>query len=348
MGSQSCGGCHKELYDIFMKSGHPWQLNPVINGQSPKYPFTEIKVLPQGYSWKDISYVIGGFNWKALFVNIDGYIITDEVGKSGNSEFLNQYNYADSLINKTAGWVKYHAGADKLLYDCGSCHTTGYSSNGHQDNLPGVVGSWALPGVQCEECHGPGSLHASNPTGIAMRIERTSGLCSKCHSSKNQNTLVVSNGFIQNHQQYTELYQGKHLTLDCIVCHDPHKGVEQPRRNNQPTTTIQCENCHWKEAGYQKSSIMAGVKCVECHMPRMAMSAWSEPARFIGDIRAHLLAIDPTQIGQFSQDGNTAISQVSLDFACKSCHGTGGIAESLSDQELMATANQYHTKPVAP
>ena len=83
-------------------------------------------------------------------------------------------------------------------------------------------------------------------------------------------------------------------------------------------------------------------------MPRMAMSSWSEPARFIGDIRAHLLAIDPTQIGQFSQDGNTAISQVSLDFACKSCHGTGGIAESLSDQELMATANQYHTKTVAP
>jgi len=47
---------------------------------------------------------------------------------------------------------------------------------------------------------------------------------------------------------------------------------------------------------------------------------------------AHLWAIDPDAISQFSEDGKEAISQVSLDFACKSCHRTGGAATVKTDE----------------
>ena len=53
--------------------------------------------------------------------------------------------------------VAYHAGEEKP-YNCGTCHTTGYNPEG-ENELPGIVGTWAEPGIRCEECHGPGAGH---------------------------------------------------------------------------------------------------------------------------------------------------------------------------------------------
>jgi len=100
VGDQTCSGCHLDLYDTYMKSGHPWKLTPVVDGKAPDYPFTKISQLPQGYTWNDILYVIGGYNWKARFVNKEGYIITDDPGKTGNTAYLNQWNFANVFISK--------------------------------------------------------------------------------------------------------------------------------------------------------------------------------------------------------------------------------------------------------
>ena len=72
VGAETCGNCHPDIYEVFMKSGHAWKLNPVVDGQPPQYPFTELSELPEGYTWDDILYVIGGYNWKARFVDKDG------------------------------------------------------------------------------------------------------------------------------------------------------------------------------------------------------------------------------------------------------------------------------------
>ncbi|UCF27833.1 MAG: hypothetical protein JSW42_14610, partial [Chloroflexota bacterium] len=125
VGSAVCSGCHKDIYDKFIQSGHPWKLNPVVDGQPPDYPFTGLPELPEGYTWDDISYVIGGYNWKARFIDQDGYIITDEPGATGNEEYLNQYNFANPIVGTEASWVTYHSGEEDLPYTCGSCHTTG-------------------------------------------------------------------------------------------------------------------------------------------------------------------------------------------------------------------------------
>jgi hypothetical protein len=342
VGSAKCGQCHQELYETFMKSGHPWKLNKVVDGQAPDYPFTTLRALPEGYTWDDISYVIGGYKWKARFMNQQGYIITDEPGKSGNADYLNQYNFANSILDQSAGWVKYNSGRENLVYDCGVCHTTGYRSNGHQDDMEGIVGQWAEPGIQCEACHGPGSLHADSPYGILMRVERSSDMCGDCHRRGPQELVDAKGGFIEHHEQYEELFQSKHIALDCVVCHDPHTGVEQLRRADLPTTRTQCENCHWREAKYRTS--MKRVACTSCHMPYIAKSAWGNAEIFVGDVRAHIMAIDPTQIEQFYtvQEGDTektySFSQIGLNFACRSCHGN-----ELTDDELMAEATGYHT-----
>ncbi len=346
VGSDKCGACHKETYESFLKSGHNFKLNKVIDGKAPTYPFTKVENPPDGYTWNDISYVIGGYNWKARFMDKDGYIITDKPGATiSDTTYLNQYNFANPTVGKEAGWVTYNSGKPQLVYDCGSCHTTGYRPDGHQDNMKGIVGTWAAAGIQCEACHGPGSQHIANPYGVALKVDRSGEACGDCHRRNAVEVVDAKNGFIDHHEQYEELYQSKHLTLDCVVCHNPHTGVVQLRQEQKPTTRTQCVNCHYQEAQNAKVAKHAALRvaCETCHMPRIGKSAWGDAAKFTGDIRTHLMAIDPTQTAQFSEDGKTALSQIGLDFACKSCHIPGTAVEK-SDEVLKAAAVGYHER----
>ena len=92
VGSETCGACHTDIYVEVIYSGHAWKLNRVMDGQAPTYPFTEVAEPPEGYTWDDISFVIGGYNWKARFVDMDGYIIT------GDEEAATQYNFANEIV----------------------------------------------------------------------------------------------------------------------------------------------------------------------------------------------------------------------------------------------------------
>jgi hypothetical protein len=343
VGSKTCSACHPEIYEVFVKSGHHWELTQVVDGQPPDYPFTELPDPPAGHTWDDVAYVIGGYNWKARFIDRNGYVIT------GDADAATQYNFANPMVGKEAGWAPYKAGEQNVPYDCGPCHTTGYSawpSDAHQDGLPGIVGAWAEPGVQCERCHGPGSLHAGEPHGARMVVDRDAGLCGACHLRGASGTVNASDGFIQHHEQYQDLFPGKHVALDCVICHDPHSGVVQLRQADEQTTRTQCENCHFEQARYQKNTthLALKVKCVDCHMPRLVESAWGDAARFTGDVRTHMVAIDPEQIGQFIQDGTAASSQVSLDFACRHCHAPDS-AFSKTDEALIEMAVGYHERP---
>ncbi len=341
IGADACGECHTEKYDIFMQSGHPYKLNKVENGTAPTYPFTELVDVPEGYTWDDISYVIGGYNWKARFIDLNGYIIT---GADENA--TTQYNFYNDVLEMGDNWVGYHAGEVDKVYDCGPCHTTAYNPAGHQDDLPGLIGTWTEGGIMCEECHGPGSLHADNPRGVALEVDRSAAACGDCHVRGGFEAVNASGGFIKHHEQYEELFQSKHLTIDCVDCHDPHTGVIQLRQEGLPTTRISCENCHYKEAQNQAVDMHEGfgVECIDCHMPRISKSALGNIDIFSGDLRTHIMAIDPNQVGQFTEDGSQSLSQISLDFACRHCHVNGTSVEK-SDDALVGAASNYHAAP---
>ncbi len=60
-------------------------------------------------------------------------------------------------------------------------------------------------------------------------------------------------------------------------------------------------------------------------------------------MRTHVVAIDPRKISQFNEDGSLATGQISLDYACRHCHGT-----TKSDAELLTAASGYHANPCNP
>jgi hypothetical protein len=333
--------------EVFAKSGHANALKKVSDGQAPQFPFSQLGDPPQGYTWADISYVLGGYGWQAIFSNQDGYIITDEPGKSGNTAYLNQYNLANSALAKEAGFVSFNAGEADLKNSCVECHTTGYSASGSQGDLPGIVGTWKEDGVTCERCHGPGSLHVSNPQAIKPVINRSGELCAECHQVDDSRQVYAKDSFINHAQQSAEIAKGKHLVLDCSDCHDPHTGANQLKQAGMAVGLLECTNCHFNSANYQKVVMHKSFPCTACHMPPMVINAWGDIEKFTADMPTHLFAINPQQVGQFSSDGATSLPQISLDYACKHCHN-GSFATVKEDALLKEKATGYHEPQVEP
>lgn len=90
-----------------------------------------------------------------------------------------------------------HAGAWKTLvdrgqqfdYDCISCHVTGFGEKGGSN----LAHNETLRDVQCETCHGPGSIHVAKggeEKPLAIMLAPPQDMClSKCHTKEHSDTF---------------------------------------------------------------------------------------------------------------------------------------------------------------
>lgn len=335
VGSEKCGECHAGKLDLVMKSGHPYKLNKVVNGEVPTYPFSDItgalerisdsgvesddpngtetdNVLGTPMSYDDISYVIGGFGWKARWMDADGYIVTGDAV---------QYNLEDDSMSD------YHNNGVNLVYNCGNCHTTGWKhydatlNDARQDGLPGMDGTFAEAGIGCEACHGAGSKHVQTQSKddiVRIATARTTEnfladdmaygqavACGECHTrdgekdypsyssagndagyAGDQGGRIVSNGTIaKHHEQYDEL-----LGLDINADGSLGAGGPLGKHLLNDVTCISCHSPH-KTVKYGADGAIrvdcaschanqeftptahSSLDCTVCHMPKMAKSA---------------------------------------------------------------------------
>lgn len=209
--SEECGVCHTVEYASFVQTGHPFKLNKVVNGEQPIYPFTTLNGMLQRLTddeqdivdgradpgpgtdnplgtpvtWADVSYVIGGYFWKARLVDQGGSIVT------GTGV---QYNIEANTMSA------YHNNEDDKNYNCGNCHTTGWVHTDAgvpgQDGLEFMQGTFSEGGIHCEACHAAGAQHAKFRGGIVRDAQPRSfdeltaadqgyGLavaCGECHT----------------------------------------------------------------------------------------------------------------------------------------------------------------------
>lgn len=274
--SAQCGVCHAAVYESFKQTGHPFKLNKVVNDEQPTYPFTTLngvleRIIDDGadiaggladpngtltdnplgtpVTWADVSYVIGGYFWKARFVDQGGSIVT------GTGV---QYNFQDDTM------TAYHNNEDDKNYNCGNCHTTGWQRTDdvlnpfRQDDLTFMQGTFSEGGIQCEACHAAGSKHAKILAGIVKNaVPRTLaeltapdagvGLavaCGECHTRDGERDystylsgydnalatagapdprpnemggrIAASGGMIRHHEQYDEILGIDPDTLETV------------------------------------------------------------------------------------------------------------------------------------
>jgi hypothetical protein len=339
IGSAACATCHTDIYNSFLTTGHPYKLSEVAGGSAPEYPYTTLDHLPSGYTWNDMSYVIGGYFWKAQYVDSNGYIVTGDD---------TQWNF------ETEEAVAYHPGEapGTKMYDCGRCHTTGWVSvadgGNPQNDLEGMGGSFFSGGIQCEQCHGMGSLHEFSRSKDDINIDASAQFCGTCHNRNSDATISAMDGFILNYQQYSEMSAAGHQSLSCVDCHNPHKTT----KHGQTGGIIKdCLDCH---SDIENGRNHRGVAdCVTCHMPYASKSAVARTA-YQADLMTHIFKINTDADGKmFNEEGTIAdgSSGVTLDLVCYSCHkdpnGEGGSPEFPATsiktlEELSAYAEGYH------
>ena len=331
VGLEVCAGCHRGIYENFVRTGHAQFMHRVY-GSAPAYPFSSLCGPPEGYAWTDISYVLGGFGWKARFLDREGYLITGERA---------QYNLA------TRRWVAFHPEflSGTKRYDCAGCHTTGWreSAEIHQDGLEGIPGTWALPGVQCEACHGAGRAHAA---GGRKRVVRDSSaeLCGRCHYVNGHPRLEANGGLMQS-DQYDQLIHSPHQTLTCVTCHDPHKSV---RYRLGGVKTSPCMTCHPHQT--VRVTEMTEQSCESCHMPLMSKSASASGPSGLGDMHSHTFRLSAhPNARMFSKDGKFVLLDPSgyavlkVEFACVGCHN-GDTAPARNAEWMYENAGRIHGK----
>lgn len=335
IGSDKCANCHSDIHTSFMKTGHPYMLSEPVAGGGPSYPFTSLDHVPQGYTWNDISYVIGGYNWKANYLDADGYVITGDDA---------QWNF------ETEESASYHpeVQAGTMMYDCGRCHTTGWISTDDggnpKDDLDGMGGDFYAGGVQCEQCHGMGSVHEFTRSGDDIEVDASAQFCGTCHSRNANNEISAGDGFILNNQQHSELLAAGHSGLSCVDCHDPHKTSKHGETGG---LVVDCMDCH---SGINNKHRSRGAECETCHMPNASRSAVTRTL-YQADIRTHIFKINTAADGEmFNEDGSIANGSegVTLDLVCYQCHrdpdGEGGRPElPFTSRKTLEELSEYAT-----
>lgn len=169
---------------------------------------------------------------------------------------------------------------------CFGCHTTASTTKNQFD--PGKL----VPGVTCEQCHGPGAAHVAAARAGNYKLALQSILnpahlspvesvdfCGACHRT-HQDVLLDSPTSIGRLNVRFAPYRLENsrcwkagrgdARITCLTCHDPH----QPLAEDPAAYDSKCLQCH-VAAGMKQSSddhrtaCPTGVQlCVTCHMPK--------------------------------------------------------------------------------
>jgi hypothetical protein len=208
---------------------------------------------------------------------------------------------------------------------CEGCHTVNQLGNTSTEE-----GGWLTTGdprytdVQCENCHGPGEVHANNPqrsnvplATLAVGVDLDSG-CGECHQGthhpfveqweesphshvvgfaaaneecvachRGQGTLIAWG----ENANYIEKFDEEPLPVVCGVCHDPHGETAFEGQLRFPVNTTSselhlCSRCH------DRRPIPIGETSRGPHAPETALlegeAGWFPPGLEVdpGDIIA--------------------------------------------------------------
>lgn len=350
IGSAACRACHADIADLDRLHGHGQALKAVF-GAPPTFPEgadrAGVPVTPEGLTFMDVSYVLGGYTHNAFYINTDGFLLTD--GVLGTAS---QYVLDMPPVGRVAGLAEYLPEVTEpkpFGFDCISCHTTGPQPMTaerplNQDNRPGIQGTWFEAGVQCEACHGPGSRHVANPAARDLFVDSSVNLCQRCHlSGDDVNRVEVLNGFVRSNTQAAELRaSGGHADFDCGFCHDPHASATYDRERG---IRNDCTVCHTdvnmaahEGAVFTRGDYVEVMSCESCHMPFAGLNGTPAPESAVGpnarvgDVRSHVFRItsDVTTFDENLNIDGTELRRdelgragITVDVVCARCHGTG-------------------------
>jgi len=257
---------------------HPGGLSPKVEIGSVKRQDTnvilEIGGLRGPYSIERKTDLMSG-TWSDTGILIDGTTLTVPiVGDIGFLRVKGQpYNYVGAQVcamchpSVHQSWTNTpHASALQTLKNIGMhnnaaclpCHTVGFGSGGfvNETTTPN------LAGVQCENCHGPGGQHLTNPFMIKPIITQSAMMCGGCHTDAHHPTYdewaESGHSMVDPHvADYFKSSSGEARMWTCGQCHSgavrdallkqltvTNGTVVLPSGEDAANTPITCSVCH--------------------------------------------------------------------------------------------------------
>lgn len=295
VGAERCLSCHEQIYFSWLSTLHPYKVRPAT-------PNTVVGdfVKNNKLTIKDIKDVPGVSEYTSTMFTKDGKYFIKTVGPNGKEEtypikyvlggvwkqrYMTEFkNGAIHILPvqwnvATRQWVDYHGfksakpesgkyWSDKnrtWQYQCGSCHSTGVKINydASKDTFNTKV---ADHGISCEACHGPGSIHATEPrykktatiinTVKIPDARRAAQTCGQCH---NRGTSVVETG-AKIGPKYYEYPNGEAGYLPGMVLENFYN--EKP--GVWPDGSSRQHHQQYNDWAKSKHAD-AGVNCWDCH-----------------------------------------------------------------------------------
>ena len=148
----------------------------------------------QNHAWRPLAVVLGAV---ALLLIVRGQVVPADFGVNG-ANFTYGFHRKGSIDDWKAVQVKYQG-----KEYCRECHEEKVVEN---LSSPHKV-------IECENCHGPATLHPDNPPKLT--VDRSRGLCLRCHAAL---------PYPLSHRSEMPAIDpdGHNPDAACLECHNPH------------------------------------------------------------------------------------------------------------------------------
>jgi tetratricopeptide (TPR) repeat protein len=313
VGPDACAECHKENYEGFVQTKHPFTCRPVLAETMPPgfepgknqlqsiHPHVKFAMSREGSHFYQTSYHSIGGTTKEVRSQLDLVLgaggVADDVFLSWKEDG-HLWELPMAWLYPTQEWALSHFDPHKggefsrsMTTRCMECHNTWI------EHVVGSVNQYrregALLGVTCEVCHGPGgdhvAFHKANPTALigehivrATQLERERHIevCTQCHS----NAMRAKEPAF--HYRSGEPLEKSFGTLETQNNEDDHvanqiKYLKQSKcfQSNDTMTCVTCHNPHQPSHGNNSGS----VSCAQCHKARDCLEAERLPIEVRGD-----------------------------------------------------------------
>lgn len=234
VGSETCKECHEGLFTTFKETAHANALSLVTDGKAPTLPFSEIKNPPEGSKWEDVLYVIGGYGWKALFVDKQGYVIT---GHAGSAKAIDK----STEVSETVAISEAASISDTAKIS----ETTSVSKTVNISETANISETVA---VSETEVVSKTATASKKPEGT----EVVSDSVALSDSSEAKTQYNLKNSGLKMGDEWVSYHAGEQIAFDCAACHTTGYVPEGNQLGLPGLVGVWAED---------------GVGCEECHGP---------------------------------------------------------------------------------
>lgn len=315
VGSINCAECHQDIYDKQSASMHTKMIQDVA--KDPSVIVGDFALLPgdADFELQNVVYTIGS-KFKQRYMlrkdrdGVENYRIGNYQWNTENSSWQSYKVYGDWYHD---AWPEDNKQIP-TSHTCDGCHFTGYMSSQVR----------VEPGINCENCHGPGSKHLENPVNeniyMATRLDpiRSMEVCLQCHMrnvDKRLDSLSV-----------LDLYG---VALDYPIGFEPGMSLVKYKKSMPYQPGVNDAKFYGNGVGVknrmqgneyvQSTMYKHGITCMNCHDPHTLDNTAQSPRGDELCMSCHKMGL-PIGPHQSSLTAHTRHELDSKGSSCIECH----------------------------